>query len=77
MQSNDSDSNLDPKNDTLSLTSTDQIIDDKQQQQQQQNTQNNDKYNISNVLKHIYALKHVQKNNDNKCLLKFIFRFKV
>lgn len=71
MQSNDSDSNLDSKNDTLSLTSTDQIIDDKQQQQQ--NTQNNDKYNISNVLKHIYALKHVQKNNDNKCLFKFFF----
>jgi hypothetical protein len=69
MQSNDSDSNIDSKNDTLSLTSTDQIIDDKQQQ----NTQNNDKYNISNVLKHIYALKHVQKNNDNKCLLKFFF----
>jgi len=62
MQTNDSDNNLDAKNDTLS-TSTDKI-DDKQQQ----NTQNNDKYNISNVLKHIYALKHVQKTNENKCL---------
>ena len=62
MQTNDSENNLDAKNDTSS-TSTDKI-DDKQQQ----NTQNNDKYNISNVLKHIYALKHVQKTNENKCL---------
>lgn len=31
----------------------------------QQNDNNNTKYNISNVLKHIYALKYVQKSNQN------------
>ncbi len=56
--SNDSESikDFDPKNDTISQISVEQSTDDKQ----------NDKYNLSNVLKHIYALKYVQKNNENK-----------
>ena len=56
--SNDSESirDYDPKNDTSSQIASETQIDDKQ----------NDKYNISNVLKHIYALKYVQKNNENK-----------
>ena len=57
--SNDNESN-DSKIDTISESSND-IADESKQQQLQQS----DKYNISNVLKHIYALKY-QRNDDNK-----------
>lgn len=59
MMSNDNESN-DSKIDTISESSND-IADESKQQQLQQS----DKYNISNVLKHIYALKY-QRNDDNK-----------
>lgn len=65
MMSNDADT--DSRNDTISVTSNDQNLDEKQtSQQQQQQQQQSDKYNISNVLKHIYALKYVQRNDENK-----------